>query len=41
MAVTDTQNPLIGENTCSSLLQKLQVVLSSGLTICLLFDAYK
>lgn len=25
MAVTDSQNPLLGETTCGSLLQKLQV----------------
>jgi hypothetical protein len=25
MAVTEAQNPLIGENTCGSLLKKLQV----------------
>lgn len=27
MAVTDAQNPLLGETTCGSLLKKLQVTL--------------
>ncbi|MCH94513.1 hypothetical protein A2U01_0015475, partial [Trifolium medium] len=30
MAVTEAQNPLIGENTCGSLLKKLQPDNTSG-----------